>query len=233
MTAAAAQDDGERRKRRRRRIAAAGAIVAAAIAIPAGAFGMRFGYEHAHYQVDSEHEGFEVRRYAPRVVAEVSVEGLDPDRASSDGFRILAGYIFGGNLPGESIAMTTPVDRRASGEGERIAMTTPVDRRQASNAADRWTVSFTMPSKYTLADLPQPNDARVELRELDARRYAAVRFRGSPSEDEVRERSEELRRAADKAGLELADEPFSYARYDPPWTPSFLRRNEILLPLGG
>lgn len=166
------------------------------------------------YTVESKQEGFEVRRYEGRLVAEVEVEG-DPNTASNAGFRILANFIFGANEARSEVAMTAPVDRRASkgkGEGED----------------ERWVITFTMPSKYTKDTLPTPTDSRITIRELPATSYAVVRFSGAPTEKTVQRRIRELEAAVAEAGYETRGEAV-YARYDPPWTLGFLRRNEILI----
>ena len=115
---------------------------------------------------------FEVRDYAPTVVAETEASG---DRASSinEGFRRLARFIFGGNTPNQSIAMTAPVAQRQG--GERIAMTAPVAQ---ARSADRWIVTFYMPPGSTLESMPRPLDDTVELREITSRRVAVLRFGG-------------------------------------------------------
>lgn len=168
--------------------------------------------ETPRYEVASTHDGFEVRRYAPRLVAEVEVTGSGRT-ASNAGFRLLADYIFGNNTSRGSIAMTAPVDRRRA------------------DADERWRITFTMPSKYTLETLPKPNDERVEIRRLPTTHFAAVRFSGAPNDATVQERMDALRRAVEAEGLELAATAPIYARYDPPWTLPMLRRNEILLEL--
>lgn len=180
--------------------------------------------EEPAYTVEARHGAFEVRRYAPRVVAETVVSGTR-DRAASEGFRRVAGYIFGGNRRRQSIAMTAPVSQR--GGGVRIAMTAPVAQR---GDGDRWTVAFTMPSSFTLDALPVPDDARVVLREVPAQRVAVVRFANSSDDDTVRARSDELARWVAAQGLDAVGDP-ELNRYDPPWTLPFLRRNEVWLAL--
>ncbi len=200
---------------------------AAVLAIPAGMFGLRHGYEHAVYDVIDEHPSFEVRRYAPRIVAEVTVQGSDARAASREGFRLLADYIFGNNVAKASIAMTTPVEQREA--SETIAMTTPVDARATDNG---WTVWFTMPSEHTLDTLPTPGDSRVTLREVPAARFAATRFSGVASADAFERHGEALAAAARAVGL--AVDPGTaptFSQYDPPWTPGPLRRNEVMLKL--
>ena len=165
---------------------------------------------------------FEIRDYPPLVVAEVIVSG-EQKEAASKGFRLLAGYIFGGNKRREGIAMTAPVGQeRAS---EKIAMTAPVIQ---IASADSWVVRFTMPSQYTLETLPEPDDAKVQLRRLPAERVAVVRFSGLASKDDVDEKTAELVAAAKAHNLRTVG-PVSLARYNPPWTPWFMRRNEVMV----
>jgi len=172
------------------------------------------------------HEGdFEVRDYPALVVAEVNVSG-SRDEASNAGFRLLAAYIFGGNTRRQSIAMTAPVvQERAT--SETSAMTAPVTQSGTDGA---WVVRFTMPSTYTLETLPAPNDARVRLVPVPAQRYAVVRFSGLTRPDEVERRTGALRTFMEQQHLLAAGAP-SLARYDPPWTLWFMRRNEVLIPI--
>ncbi len=210
---------------RRSAMIALGALTALTVPVLAYAAKLRDRTEQPKYEVLAKHEAFEVRLYEPRIVAEVNVEG-SAEKATGDGFRLLADFIFGNNHKGAKVAMTSPVDRSAA--SEKIAMTTPVDRTKDGKT---WTVAFTMPSKYTMETLPRPNDARVSIRQLPAKRYAATRFSGNPKEEVVRHRMDALREAAEAEGLPLTGKAPVYARYDPPWTPSFMRRNEILLEL--
>jgi hypothetical protein len=205
----------------------AGALAVAAV----GAAGLwantqRRRVSEPRYTAEIHDGDFEVRRYAPRVVAETELSGSH-EQASSEGFRRIAGYIFGGNQKRQSIAMTTPVSMRSA--GERIAMTAPVSQR---GSGDRWTVAFTMPAEYTLARLPIPNDARVVLRELPEQRFAVVRFANSTGEAAVRERTEALVRWATERGLRISGGA-ELNRYDPPWTLGFMRRNELWFAIEG
>lgn len=176
------------------------------------------------------HEGdFELRRYGPRVVAETWVEAGSRESATSEGFRRLAGYIFGGN---RDIAMTTPVEAAEAEEdeeleGQSIAMTTPVE---AAPVDGRWRITFTMPSEFTLADLPLPDDERVTLREDAGQLVASVRFSGSsPEAQRVEQLTEELSAWVTSTGYEMAS-PVTVAQYDPPSAIiPFLRRNELLV----
>jgi hypothetical protein len=169
---------------------------------------------------------FELRDYAPSIVAEVNVSG-DQDEAGRKGFRLLAGYIFGSNAMAEKIAMTAPVTKIP--KGQTIAMTAPVT--QIAGSGD-WLVRFTMPGRYALADLPAPNDRAVTLRALPGARFAVLRFSGLAGEAKVADMTTRLMSAIKARGLEPVG-PSSIARYNPPWTPWFLRRNEVMVPVKG
>lgn len=168
---------------------------------------------------------FEVRVYPALIAAEVVVGGSH-DKASSEGFRLLAGYIFGGNTRRQSIAMTAPVVQARS-SGQSIAMTAPVVQTGSPGA---WTVRFIMPSAYSLDSLPVPNDQRVRLVTLPSTRLAVLRFSGLTRPNDVTRRTAELY-AAIAAHRMHAIGPVSLARYDPPWTPWFMRRNEVMAPV--
>lgn len=178
------------------------------------------------------HDGaFELRRYPPRVVAETAVDGAWSE-AGNQGFRRLAGYIFGGNRGRTKLAMTAPVGVRP---GVQLAMTAPVAQRPApsapggaSDAGDGWLVTFTMPKGETLASLPVPVDARVVLRELPPTEVAVVKFSGRWTDDNMAQRTAALRKWVAARGLTVTSEP-EVNRYDPPFKPWFLRRNEVWL----
>lgn len=188
----------------------------------------RLYFEEPEFERVSHEGDFELRRYAPRVVAETYVEADSRESATSEGFRRLAGYIFGGN---RDIAMTTPVEAAEvddeDQEGLSIAMTTPVE---AAPVDGRWRITFTMPSEYRLTDLPQPDDERVTLREDTGQLVASVRFSGSsPEAERVEQLTEELREWVASAGYEMTS-PVTVAQYDPPSAIiPFLRRNELLV----
>ena len=167
---------------------------------------------------------FEVRDYPGLIVAEVTVTG-EQKEAANKGFRLLAGYIFGGNKSRKSIVMTAPVAQEPV--SEKIAMTAPVT--QIENAGT-WTVQFTMPSAYPMEALPEPNDPKVQLRRLPATRLAVLRFSGLASKGDVDAKSAELLAAA-KAHHLRARGPVKLAQYDPPWTLWFMRRNEVMVPV--
>lgn len=178
--------------------------------------------EEPAYTVERQYELFEIRSYAPVLVAEVTVAGPAED-AGNRGFRILAGYIFGKNKGEREIAMTAPVTQTP--EPTKIAMTAPV---MQAATDDAHTVQFMMPASFTLQTLPEPLDKRIRLKELPGKRYAVIRYSGFWSDANYNRHLEKLERATDAAGVVTYGEPV-YARYDPPWVPWFLRRNEIWL----
>lgn len=167
---------------------------------------------------------FEIRDYPALAVAEVTVPGAQKEAANA-GFRLLAGYIFGGNSGKADIAMTAPVTQEPA--GEKIAMTAPVTQTPSDG---EWVVRFTMPGKYTLATLPKPDDPRVRLRETPPARFAVVRFSGVARPDIVAKKTADLSAWMEKRNLGAAG-PASLAQYNPPWTPGFMRRNEVMVPL--
>ena len=166
---------------------------------------------------------FELRDYPALVVAEVTVTG-DQKEAASKGFRLLAGYIFGGNKRRQSIAMTAPVAQQAA--SQKIAMTAPVAQTQTTAGA--WVVRFTMPSAYTLQTLPVPDDASVNLRNIAPARFAVLRFSGLAQPADVEARSNELLGLVKSHRLRVIG-AVTLAQYNPPWTLWFLRRNEVMV----
>jgi len=180
-------------------------------------------YERPAHQVELRDGAFEIRRYPAVVVAETVVGG-DFEASGDDAFRRLAAYIGGENRAKRSIAMTAPVTQD---QPERIAMTAPVTQTSRGN---RHRFAFFMPAAYELETLPTPLDSRIELRVLPERRVAVVRYRGGWSESRYRSELERLRAWISAAGLASSAAPI-WARYDPPFMPWFLRRNEIWIGL--
>lgn len=180
--------------------------------------------EEPKYTVSLREGAFEIRDYQPSIVAEVTVVG-DQQGAASQGFRLLAGYIFGGNRLRQKIEMTAPVAQQR--EGEKIAMTAPVTQTPSEGA---WVVRFTMPSAYTLDTLPEPTDPRVKLRKIAPARFVAIRFSGYATTSSVQARTAELAAFAKARHLRTVG-PATLAQYDPPWTLWFLRRNDVMFQL--
>ena len=179
--------------------------------------------EPAHTVVESA-APFEIRDYRSYVVAETFVEGAF-DSVGSEGFQRLFRYISGDNRGAEKISMTAPVEQEAA--SAKIAMTAPVEQQRAGG---RWRIAFVLPASYTLATAPRPTDDRVALAEVPPRRMVVVRYRGGWSEARYDEELAALRRFIAERALTAVGEPV-FARYDPPFMPSFLRRNEIQIPV--
>jgi hypothetical protein len=180
--------------------------------------------EEAKYDVVVKENNFEIRDYAPHIVAETLVEGNLED-AGSKAFNKLFRYISGNNRSREKVAMTAPVSQEQA--REKIAMTAPVGQQFVEG---KWAVSFMMPASYTLESLPEPADAAVRLRKVPARRMAVVQYSGFWSEKSYLEHKSELEAWLDARQLQRLGTPL-WARYDAPFTPWFLRRNEIMIPV--
>ena len=179
--------------------------------------------EEPSYRVTQQAEPFEIREYAPLIVAQVEVPG-DLSEASSAGFRLIANYIFGNNIAVRDggLNMAEPVP-------EKIAMTIPVI---AEDRGDKktWLIQFVMPKQYTLDTLPKPNNPQVKLLAMGSQKIAVIRFTGFVSDDKVQEKTTELMTWI-KSRNELPLGNPRLARYNPPWSIPWMRRNEILIPI--
>lgn len=180
--------------------------------------------EEAKYEVVKKDNAFELRDYAPHVVAEVLVQENMED-AGNKAFRPLFRYISGENQSRKKVAMTAPVSQKPA--GEKISMTSPVGQQRAEEG---WVVSFMMPASYTLETLPMPENPNVTLRQVPARRIAAIRYSGIWREKSYQEHKVKLESWIENNGLRVAGDP-TWARYDPPFKLWFLRRNEVLIPV--
>lgn len=178
------------------------------------------------YTVLEKSGDFELRAYDPMIIAETLVSG-EMDSASNQGFRLIAGYIFGKNSArsgeAEKISMTAPVTMQAV--PEKIDMTTPVT---TEKVGEQWRVHFVMPSEYTMDTLPVPDNPAVTLREIPGAHYAVLRFSGLVSEKKRAAKITELQEWVRERDITTAGSP-ELARYNPPWTLPFLRRNEVMI----
>ena len=179
--------------------------------------------EEPPYRLVLQEGSFEIRDYPGLALAEVMAPG-DRNSAAYSGFRTLAGYIFGGNARSQSIEMTAPVIELRS--GATAGMTGP------SSEPQGWVISFVMPRGLSLEALPKPNDKTVTLRQSRPTRFAVVRFSGHAEDDSIAAKTAELRAFVAAKGLNAIGPP-AIAQYDPPWTLWFMRRNEIMIPVGG
>lgn len=177
--------------------------------------------EQQAYEVVRVYDEFELRRYAPHVVAEVVVRAPFED-AGNMAFRILLGYISGQNRSARKVAMTAPVIQR---QPEKIPMTEPVEQRETGEG--EYAVAFVLPSSFTLDQAPVPTSPEVQLRERPAVLSAARRYGGRWTQASFEHHREELDTAIRTAGLTPIGSP-RWARFDPPFKPWFLRRNEVV-----
>ena len=180
--------------------------------------------EEPEYQVLRELADIEVRQYAAYAVAEVVVPGPSGE-AGNQAFPILAGYIFGKNKGERKFAMTAPVTQAAV--PVKLEMTAPVTQTAAPGG---FLVQFVLPKGVTAASAPEPLDARVQLREVLPSQVAVIRYSGFWSESNYGEHLAKLQAALRAADLAWERAPV-YSRYDAPFTPWFMRRNEVRLRL--
>ena len=180
--------------------------------------------EEPKYTIISKKTSYELRQYSDYIVAEVEVSWNQND-ALNNWFRLLAWYIFGWNKASNSIAMTAPVSETEL-ESTQIAMTVPVSETQTS--ANKRIVQFSMPSKYTLDSLPEPNDSRVQLKEIPWYKAAVLSYTWYATEKRVASKKEKLKKLLKENNIEIIWEMTS-AQYNPPFSFPLLRRNEMIV----
>ncbi|MEM6914072.1 MAG: heme-binding protein [Pseudomonadota bacterium] len=183
--------------------------------------GPALAYEEPAHTVELEDGRFEVRTYEPMIIASVIVNA-EGRRASSLGFRPLADYIFGNNTAKAEIEMTAPVTQREV--SQKIDMTVPV--LQAGSSPGQTMVAFVMPSEWTMASLPTPNNSDVEISEVPSRRVVSYRFYGSGTDKQQTIATEILGGWMDMNDLVPIGEPI-FNFYSGPWIPGPLRKNEV------
>lgn len=197
-------------------------IIAGVVVVGAAAWGpIVSDVEQAKYDVVESQGDIQIRDYASMIVAEAEVPG-ERKEAINMGFRMIADYIFGNNVPKQSVAMTAPVIQQPV---ETIAMTAPVMQQQDGH---RWKVRFVMPASYTMEALPKPNNAKVTLETIPGKRFAVIRFSGVAGEDSLKKHTDALHSFLRDKKLEPLSQPM-YAFFNPPWTLPFLRRNEVMV----
>jgi|WetSurMetagenome_2_1015567.scaffolds.fasta_scaffold457838_1 hypothetical protein len=178
--------------------------------------------ESPEYKLILIEKPFEIRQYAPFITAEVRVNAADYDDAANRGFRPLANFIFGNNIAKQKISMTAPVT--AAPSPEKIAMTAPV----TVSGEDVYTVAFTMPRKYSLKSLPEPVDKSISFKENPEKTMAVIRFSGSFNQKNFVKRIAQLHDWIEIKGFKEVGDPL-IAGYDPPFTPWFLKHNEVMI----
>lgn len=180
--------------------------------------------EEPVYEVRHTVGKIEYRKYAAYLIAETLVQGeADFESAGNEGFRRLFRYISGGNTAQSKIAMTAPVSQVAG--SEKIAMTVPV---QQTDSGAGWRIAFTLPAKYSLDTAPVPTDPRVRIVQVPAKLFAVLRYSGRWTESNYTASRDELLAALSAAKIGVRGEP-QLARYNAPFVPPFMRRNEVLV----
>ena len=180
--------------------------------------------EKQKYTVIQKDGAFQIRTYPPYIVIQTLVDA-DFEQAGNTAFRRLFNYISGNNRSKEKIAMTAPVNQKI--ESQKIAMTAPVNQQKSG---DNWAVSFVMPGKYTMETLPQPLDQNLVIKQIPSQKMASIKYAGPWSRKLYDKKELDLRQFIKKQNLKIIGQP-TWARYNPPFCPAFLRRNEILFPV--
>ena len=181
--------------------------------------------DEPEFKLILKEDKFEIREYAPKIIAQVEIFG-DFDDASSKGFKILADFIFGNNTSTDGnskIEMTAPVEMEPL--TQKINMTKPV---LAQGIDNKWIVSFIMPNEFTLGTLPKPNNKSIKILSLPKEKYAVIVFSGLVRESSYLEKEKLLNQFIKEKKLKTSGE-IKIARYNPPWTLPFFRRNELML----
>jgi hypothetical protein len=231
------QESVERTRWPRRRWAVVGLgciVLLALAAVAAGPIMSRV--EQPAYAVTAAAGAIEIRDYGPMNAAEVDIRG-ERAAAISQGFALIAAYIFGANAPNATIAMTAPVQSQPQQPtakqttAQTIAMTAPVVQQGKTEGGEViWSVRFIMPQKWTMDTLPKPKDAHVKLIHVAAKQLAVIRFSGTASDALIAEKTMALRKYVTDNKIAVVGEPV-LAFYNPPWTLPLFRRNEIMLEL--
>lgn len=180
------------------------------------------GIEEPYYELIQKYADFEIREFSPYIIAYTDVKSTFSG-SSGSGFRILANYIFGGNMSSQKIKMTSPVIQESSKmTSEKIEMTAPVIQEKRD---DYYRISFMMPSKYTMSSLPKPLNSKVQIKLIDKEIRAVYTFKGWATENKVNSKLDIFRRLLKEHNLSY--DRIRLAQYDPPYTPPYMRKNEL------
>jgi hypothetical protein len=189
---------------------------------------MASAYEQPRYDVIGKYDDFEVRRYAPYLVAETAIDGAYEEGRNA-AFRRLFGYITGNNKTDERIEMTVPVTSTPR-DRSAVGATNGSGASASEAGANVSVMQFMVPGKFTMETVPEPRDPRVRIRMLGEQVFAVRRYSGRWTEENYRENEDLLRRQLTAAGI-AAKGPSVFAAYNGPFTPWFLRRNEVMIPV--
>jgi len=200
-------------------------LIALSMSSACSVFGIE-SVEEAPYELVSKDNQFEIRQYAPLVVAQTLVSA-DYDQAGKQAFRKLFKYISGDNNTSAEISMTAPViaDGKVADNGESIAMTAPVT---AAQEGAQWRYRFVLPDNYTIDTAPKPLNPEVTLVAVPSKRVASVQYSGRATQKARRVNAESLSTWIEAQGLKTLSEP-RWAGYNPPFTIPWFRRNEVLI----
>lgn len=185
-----------------------GVILLAFIIVQLYAINGQRNIETYPYEVNKKYDDFEIRSYEAALFTSVKLSTNTYKDASSKGFSILAGYIFGGNEKNEKIAMTSPV---------------------AMSLEDSMTMMFMVPKNFKKETLPQPNQSQIKFKEEPAKTVAAISFGGWADDEEIEKYKQKLKSALDAEGITYANR-FYFFGYNPPFE-VFNRKNEIVVEL--
>ncbi|MCB1659053.1 MAG: heme-binding protein [Pseudomonadales bacterium] len=180
--------------------------------------------EEAKYTTLIKQNKLEVRLYEPHILAETLVDAAF-DSAGNKAFRRLFKYIDGNNTVQQKIAMTAPVSQQA--DSQKISMTVPVSQQANSG---KWAVSFMMPASYAMTTIPTPKDPSITIKQVTAQYMAAIEYSGFWTHNNYQQHKNKLDEWIKQQAFTVIGEPV-WARYNPPITPWFLRRNEVLIPI--
>jgi hypothetical protein len=185
-----------------------GVILLAFIIVQLYAINGQRNIETYPYAVNKKYEAFEIRSYEATLFTSVQLTGNKYKDASSKGFSILAGYIFGGNEKNEKIAMTSPV---------------------AMSLEDSMTMMFMVPKKFKKETLPQPDQSQIKFREEPAKTVAAITFGGWANDEKIEKYKQQLKSALDSEGI-IYTNRFYFLGYNAPFE-FFNRKNEVIVEL--
>ena len=185
-----------------------GIIAVAFIAVQIFALKSQKNIETYSYVVNKEYDQFEVRRYEATLFSSVKLSGTTYKETSSEGFSVLAGYIFGNNERSEKIAMTSPV---------------------AMTLEDSSTMLFMVPNKFNKETLPQPNESKIKFQKEPAKTVAAIQFKGWANDKKIEKYKQKLIAALDKQGINHTNR-FYFLGYNAPYE-VFNRKNEVIVEL--
>ena len=180
--------------------------------------------EEPEYQIIKNTPNFEIRHYSEYLVAEVTLKGSF-NSSGNQAFRILAGYIFGSNQTSEKMKMTAPVESQVISASEKMKMTAPV--MSVDNNYDEHIYRFVMEKKYNQSNLPKPNDKRIRIKNIDKRIMAVIKFSGRWTEKNFKKHENYLLNNLKAQNITITGDAI-YARYNAPFTPWFMRRNEVM-----